>query len=406
MRRLVSGAVAVGLLALSGCVAPEADRGAEPRAASSSSPWGGPSLPGASATPLPDDGAGGVSELLRARADAVLSGDRSAFLDPVLDAGFRAEQARLYDNLRRLPVAELSFGIDPDGRVHRDLRLEGIDTGPTRTPAGFRVVPSDQGAVVVRDTGATEPWDLADVRVRRAPGVLLVHDRASAGQAAAVAATVARSRAPVARALDRTFSGVTVVYLFRTPEVIATYQGTRTAASVVAATAPSVRGPDGERVGTRIALLPRGADLSPAGRERLLRHELVHVLLPEGDNAPTWLVEGLAEHIGYRAVPRRVQGLSPSAIDRARRGLVVMPTPQDFAGSDGLAAYGVSWMAAEQIAADAGDDALVELVRLLSAPRFGDAEPETDTALREVIGYGEAELSRRTASRILQRFGS
>lgn len=404
MRRLVSGALAVGVLALPGCVSTEAGRSTDPSSASSASPWGGPALPGATATPLPDDGAGDVAAFLRARADAVLSGDRAAFLAPVGDAGLRAEQSRLFDNLRRLPLADLSFGVE-GGAIVRDLRLVGADTGPTRSPAGFGVEQTARGLAVVRATAGTEPWDLADVRVQRAPGVLLVHDRASRGQARDVARTVARSRPAVARTLGRAFDGATVVYLFRDPAVIATYQGTRTAANVVAATAPSVRGPGGERVGTRIAVLPRGADLPSTGRERLMRHELVHVLLPEGDAAPTWLVEGLAEHVGYRAVPRRLQGIAPAALDRARSGRIALPTPEDFASPDGLAAYGISWMAAEQIDADAGTAALIDLVRLLSTQGFGTEGQDVDAALLRVVGYDGAELARRTTTRILSRFG-
>lgn len=404
MRRLVSGALAVGLLALPGCVSTETGRSTDPGAASSSSPWGGPSLPGSSATPLPDGGSGDVAELLSARADAVLSGDRAAFLAPVQDAGLRAEQARLFDNLQRLPIADLSFGVE-GGEVVRDLRLVGVETGPTRSPAGFGVERTARGPVVVRATAGTEPWDLTSVRVQRAPGVLLVHDRASTGRARDVARVVSRGRPAVARALGRPFDGTTVVYLFRDPAVIATYQGTSAAASVVAATAPSVRGPGGERVGTRIAVLPRGAELPPASQARLMRHELVHVLLPEGDDAPTWLVEGLAEHIGYRAVPRRLQGMAPTALDRARSGRVALPTPEDFAGADGLAAYGIAWMAAEQIDADAGTDALVDLVRLLSARGFGAQDQDVDGALLRVVGYDGAELVRRTGDRLLRRFG-
>lgn len=404
MRRLVSGALAVGLLALPGCVSPETGRGSDPGAASSSSPWGGPSVPGAPTAPPPEGEPGDVAELLRARAAAVLVGDRTAFLAPVRDAGLRAEQARLFDNLRRLPIADLSFEVE-GGAVVRDLRLEGADSGPVRSPAGFGVERTERGLAVVRGPAGAEPWDLVGVGVQRAPGVLLVHDRASSGQARDVARVVSRGRPAVEGALGRPFDGTTVVYLFRDPAVIATYQGTSAAASVVAATAPSVRGPGGERVGTRVAVLPRGAELPPTSQARLMRHELVHVLLPEGDDAPTWLVEGLAEHIGYRAVPRRLQGMTPTALDRARSGRLVLPTAEDFAGADGLAAYGIAWMAAEQIAVDAGTDALVDLVRLLSTQGFGGQGQDVDGALLQVVGYDGAELARRTSARLLRRFG-
>ncbi len=61
------------------------------------------------------------------RAEAVLSGDRAAFLATVddRDVDVRAEQARFYDNLSLLPVTGLSYYVSESART--PLRIPGGD---------------------------------------------------------------------------------------------------------------------------------------------------------------------------------------------------------------------------------------------------------------------------------------
>ena len=105
------------------------------------------------------------------------------------------------------------------------------------------------------------------------------------------------------------------------------------------------------------------ARLSGLGRDVLLTHEAVHVATRSpGSPAPTWLVEGYADRIAYRAHPSAAVPATEAVRDAVRRHGVPRdwPAEEDFApeAADLDLSYDLAWTAARSIAMAYGDDAL------------------------------------------------
>ncbi|MDH2424555.1 hypothetical protein [Sphaerisporangium sp. TRM90804] len=211
----------------------------------------------------------------------------------------------------------------------------------------------------------------------------------TAARAGAVAA--ARSRlAGIARAADR--ASRAVARLAGTVRPLILVPATTEQAAVLAAPAAlgglaAVAGPD------RVIVEPRSFDrLTVAGRDVVLAHELAHVALGAATDGrtPKWLVEGLADYIGYldAGIPVRTAAAELAADVRAGRAPRSLPDRADFAtGAPRLAqAYQEAWLACRYVAARFGERALVTLYResMRSDPR---------TALRRTLGLTPAEFT-------------
>jgi hypothetical protein len=106
--------------------------------------------------------------------------------------------------------------------------------------------------------------------------------------------------------------------------------------------------------------------LTPAGRQEVLTHELVHVATDAltTPRTPTWLVEGFAEAVAVRGsgLPDRVVAQELAAA--VARGYLptVLPTTRDFAQMPALA-YQESWLAVELLVRRDGAAAVRRLYR-------------------------------------------
>lgn len=100
-------------------------------------------------------------DLLEQREQALVSGDRDAFLATVDEdeLTFAATQARWFDNLARLPVTDLSLTLGDEGdmsRVHGEGALQ-LPVELTMAPTGSTATPSPSRSST-RSTGtATRP---------------------------------------------------------------------------------------------------------------------------------------------------------------------------------------------------------------------------------------------------------
>jgi hypothetical protein len=122
--------------------------------------------------------------------------------------------------------------------------------------------------------------------------------------------------------------------------------------------------------------------LSTTGRQVVLRHELTHVAsgpLTAADT-PLWLVEGLAEAVGYAqsGVPVRSAASELSAELAEGRWPSELPTDAAFAGGgDQLTVtYQQAWLACRLVVSEVGMPGLVRLYRLAADPRAGVPGPE------------------------------
>ena len=142
------------------------------------------------------------------------------------------------------------------------------------------------------------------------------------------------------------------------------------------------------------------ARLSDLGRDVLLIHEAVHVATRSpGSPAPTWLVEGYADRIAYRAHP----SADAPAREAVRDAVRTQGAPRDWPAESDFApeatdldlSYDLAWTAARSIAMAYGDDSLN---RFYAAVDGGASIEEA----AEKIGSTEKELRQRWRADLAQ----
>jgi len=346
------------------------------------------------------DVARAVSALLDQRADAVRAVDGESFAAGLAgSAAFRAGQDQWFTNVTQLPVASFGYTLDPaslvrDGRsywgtVEVSLRLEEYDARPVVTPDRYRfdraggrfVLASVTDRAWERDNPtAAQPWELEAIEVREGNGVLGVFDGGSIGRADEVVAAVESGIAAMAPRIPLPWDRRVVVYALAEPTFLASMAGVPGGdpMAIDGLTFPVMARPGLMRIAsTRFVLNPRLLEADPDSRDRLIRHELVHVALGSSDDRiPVWLSEGLAEYLSVRTLPPTERVISGEALDAARAGLTELPDTDTFNETDSLANYGVSWWVCEAIAETYGAEMLWTLVEELDGISNPDARLE------------------------------
>lgn len=142
----------------------------------------------------------------------------------------------------------------------------------------------------------------------------------------------------------------------------------------------------------RIVVNPANFDrLGAAGRRVVLTHEITHLATraATGPLAPTWLVEGLADHVAYLDagldVPSAARELRAEV--RAAGPPAALPSDADFDGGNPrlAAVYQMSWLACRLLAETAGQPALLRLYRQVGQARAGSPERVLAAALADVV---------------------
>ncbi|ACY98615.1 MULTISPECIES: peptidase MA family metallohydrolase [Thermomonospora] len=392
---VVSALVAVLLLAAGGLWAVLRDGGSPAPAADATA---------APAPPRPD--AQAVRQILDGRARAVRDGDRIAFLATVTaaPAPFRNAQATVFDNLTRLPLSgwreELASPVPVaagrDGAVLEvtlRYRLKGHDRREvTRTRyltfarrgGAWRLV-GDGTAHGLRDEA--DIWDSGPLDVVRGEHSLVI------------------GSSPLLREIaDRLDAAVPVV-----TEVLGERWARRAVALVPADDVQAAAlVPDGDPLGDAgsIAALAVSGDsgedriviapgtfsrLNALGRKVVLTHELTHIATggARDGRTPLWLIEGLADYVGYRDTKVPVRSAARELRAEVTAGHLPrrLPGPAEFADAARLPqAYAEAWLACRMIADRYGEDALVRLYRAAG-------ERSQDAALRSVLGLDTAGLT-------------
>ena len=354
-----------------------------------------------------------VAEALERRAQAILRGDLAAFLaglDPRA-TGFETAQQQYWDNLAQLPLTEVT--LRPDLRTLRasggraevvaDLHLTmgGFDQRPalTRYALQFRRTPQGMRLTSATVVGGGQPWDLGEIVVRQAPGVLGVFDSASVASAEAVLGSFQRGIADVAPRVPRGWNGAVVVYAPSDLTFMASLDdvpgGDPSAIDALPVAIAGTR--DGEPASQRIVLHPGLLSQPGPDVDRLIRHELTHVAVGSlGDRVPDWLSEGLAEYVSFQSVPPDRRGVTSEVVDLAETGQVRVPGSDGFDGNRSAAHYALAWWACETIARSRGESALWAL---LDAYEQGDSDP-----LHTVLGADRAQLERETARLLVEQY--
>ena len=374
-----------------------------------------------------------IAALLEARSEALLAGDRAAFvrlLDP-RDTAFVATEKRTFDNLQDLPVQRLAYRLDStfhdqtsgrdvwkvEGR--EDLRLEDFDevsststTAFTVTELGGRMVftaPVEEAAYDDR----SQPWDLTRIHVDRTEHALLVYEDDTASLVGEGVAEVERAVREVDRAFPLDWDGHVVVYLLDDPEVLEPLDlvsSPTEPGGFAGATIPVLSDDVVPRVvGTRVVLSPAAYDVDRSARARLLRHELTHEAMGFGIGDDAWFAEGVATYVEYASEPLRRWPVARRDVARAGRGVSEMPMAHEMyeAGPEASAfSYALALVACDLIVRRDGREALADIYAGLAELGPDAMSGAQDAVYRQVTGLGSAALARQAGRAMVETFGA
>ena len=374
-----------------------------------------------------------IRRVLDVRAEAIREGDREGFLSTVDDASARFVERQLviFDNLQRLGVAEIVYGleekplpvtpvagtdpeVEPDVTEH--VQLRGVDRDPVSHEVGLTFVERDGawvlGAERIDETertlssiGTARPWAEGPISVRRSGAVTVVVDRSRSVELADLTERVTRALGyvrstlgvgnPAPLLVDATTSGNATRL---------SNEGLAVAGAVFGpaiTTSLSTHEPIGV-AGWRVKYNPDRLE-EFLGDDRVLRHELTHFVLRDKPQ-PLWLSEGIAEYLGW---------------ERAGMAELVVPAPiyDRFAASaprdrllsaaqfrrDPVVGYTLAQALVEALVGRGGVPKLLDLVDALSrASKDGTPLPRAQSAaLQEVYGLSEQEVAAAGYARLL-----
>ena len=358
-----------------------------------------------------------VRTLLDARASAMLRRNRPGWLagvDPAA-ASLRTRQAAAFANIAAVPLAGWRYEIAPEherGRpeptadrwtVQVTLRyaLRGVDPAPTARPLLLTFARRGGRWLLAADTATGAdgtrswrgPWEHGPLVVRRGRHSLVLSHPKYAGRLAAFAAGVDAAVPRVRQVIGGRWPAAVAVLIPDDQREMSELVGERLALGKIAAVAvaDSVDPGSGQARGQRVVVNPANLDrLGTLGRRVVLQHEVTHVATRgvTGPGTPIWLVEGLADWVGYRdsGLPPRMVGDELRSQLRAGRWPGRLPTMADFRGDSARlsVAYEEAWTACRLIAERAGPAGLVRLYRAVGTA--GDPAAAVDAQLRATVG--------------------
>jgi hypothetical protein len=393
---------------------------------------GGPGQPMGAVSPAPpvDNAtrADAVTDLLRRRAQAIVSHDEQAFLstvDPKADQAFIASQRRLFTNLAGVPFDEWSYRLDAADALDVstltddadelwapavDLRyaLRGADLIPTDRSMGYLFARHDDTWYLRSDTALDGlgrrtwrgPWDFAPCVVTTTEhGIVLSHP-GSEPMVDRLVRELDTSVRAVSEVWPTTWSRRVALMLPDSLGEMRALVGPDFPVESVVAVAVADRVDNKTRTvaGQRVVLSPSGVRaLSVASLRIVLRHEITHLAARADtvDGSPTWLLEGFADYIGYRDSGVALAEGAPDLAKQVRQDGPPSALPEDRSfrsgGTELDLAYQQSWSLARYIADRHGEPALIDMYRMLAGAGPVSAT-ETDAMLREVLGMDRAAL--------------
>ena len=412
----VVGVLVAAVLAAPSLLRPTPDaatprRGTAPPAAPEPTSAHGAAVPsvGRSTGPADTEREQALVDLLARRAEALLVGDRQAWLagvDPQAPA-FRERQAAVFDAARQLPLEKWTYRLGADrprlsqsrrpalgadawiAEVLLRYRVAGFDAVDVQRRLYLTVVLRDGRWWVAEDADGTtsgkpsdrDIWDHGPVQVASGTSSLVV-GQLPAVTLAAYAAEADRAVAAVDDIWTQKWPRRVLLYAPATVQQMAELTQLPAAGLSQLAAVTAGRADPGRRArGDRIILNPAAfAGLVPTARRVVLAHETAHVATRamRRTAVPLWLAEGFADYVGYRGtgVPVRVAAAAVIGRIRSGDGPTALPTAAEFdaAKGDVSPAYNGAWLACRLIAQRSGEAALVALYVQASAGPDGLAQ--------------------------------
>lgn len=391
-----------------------------------------------------------IQEVLDARAEAVIEGDREAFLAPVADGAraFLRRQELLFDGLQSLPLESYELEADwkgagdlarpSDRRAHQDAdevsivmteeryALSDVDARPAREDLFLTFVREGDEWSIADDNDLDEVglfsarhlWDDGPVTVRDTGRFSVIeHPCEGAGSEPHGCAALTSNFDEI---LDRAWTNaeerlgaapppdpVAVLAPGTQDELSRLIQATYGLDNFLAFATSTVDTTQGiEFVGHRILLnWSQLEDASDEYLETILTHELVHVGTRSlaGPFTPIFVDEGIAELVARREEVASLQALEDAVADGTfdRR----LPADHEFRTGGPTAiflSYKESQSAIAYMIDRYGEEAFVDFYESLGARRLdaGTAEYHVDRALRDSIGIGFGRFERAWADSI------
>ena len=285
-----------------------------------------------------------------AAADALVAGDRAAFLERLPgDGGSPASVAakeglaELFDKLAPLPWRTFSFEVTPLDPAEGSYRVRGIgqlgDAGPPDRIAVvryFKLLAVADGAVVLSDE---TPEDLRrrylmalhDSLVRQRPGLIVLGDAAARGRAAAVMAAAARARPRLAALGVGTDPTVVVTVYGSAADVRDALALSASTSRLVFFSHPPLRVAEDSWPTYDVGVMGPWLRDWGGSMDEVLRHELAHAYtvswFGDDEEPPALLVEGIAQAAEGAAV-------TPALRREVATGDQLWPLPESFADTD------------------------------------------------------------------------
>lgn len=370
------------------------------------------------------------------RAAAVLDGDWTAFARDLADRdpAFVAKQRQWFDNMRQLPLEQLSFRVEAATwaplyadrswgedvyipYVEQRMQLRGFDRVPVDTTYGITFAPYDGRWAIVADTdvrdrvgeGSQEaPWDLVPIQVARTPGVLGIFDKdADLDLVDEVMASAQRSIRVVSRTLPVRWDRHAVLYAVTDRAVLERVSHVP-GGDVDELTALAFPVYDDSEDPTRVAAMrvlvhPDAVDQVTADHGAVLTHEMTHVAVAAQEGGgPVWVNEGLAEWVATDGARPRFVYVGRDLAERAAAGVDELPNSYTFNTVDQWWNYSLALAACDYVAETHGEATLWRLWKALQHNDWTATDEQQDRVLRRVIGIGRAELARQAGRRLVE----
>jgi hypothetical protein len=365
-----------------------------------------------------------VPKLLARRAQAVLRGDRAAFLATVDKRRTRyyRDQATLFARMRTVPFSAVAYRLS-DRRdlatatvrrryapervylphVQARYRFKGQDASPVLgrlyytfvlTPTGWRVGGQGDARPSWRDD--VEIWDGGTVETLRSARTLVVYHPGSERLAGRLLQAAERAYGEVAATWPDRWERKVVILAPRDEREAERLVHARDLSKVAALASSSVESGPVERVlGNRIVVNSTVlAPYDPLNFQTVVTHEMTHVATRAlGNGIPLFLVEGFADYTALRPLRFPLRITRPTLAERVAAGRFDgrLPSARELRGPDGVLAYEESSSFCLWVAEAFGEGRLRGLYRAFA----GSAPPraaELEQGLRRTLG-----VSRRTA---------
>ncbi|WP_432941272.1 hypothetical protein ACQPXM_33265 [Kribbella sp. CA-253562] len=352
-----------------------------------------------------------VDTILARRGIAVRQNNLQLFLSDVAPE-LRDEQRQLFENMRKLGMtvtyrraevwtnyeAVRRYGLATGTfRVSLRYQIAGSRLAQAATDVGYTYTVRDGRLFLVDDNdldraigSGRQPWDYGPIDVVKRRNVLVVVDRGRL----AYAERQADETVAMARKIRALWKGhlqiVPMVVAMREPGVLTelppTLRGTEPT-RVQPIPSPAV---DGRPVGGWIVVRPEAQATFDSAQ---LSHALMHLLpVRLGEEAPRWLVEGMAQYAESRQLVAtgRAKQVAAAREDITRRSLgdlVRLPADDEFLATD---SDGISWLAVEHLIKQVGLRAVTDFY--VQVARRGYNRPAQERLLLEYTGFTEQNL--------------